>query len=317
MIDKLDPAHIGKDAQTWEKIVRKLRAGMMPPSGNPRPDRAATMALVGWLENELDRSAVAFMPPPGLHRLNRTEYGNVIRDLLDLEIDPGKYLPTDDSTRGFDNIAGALGLSSTLVESYVSAAGKISRLAMGDATTPSLVVYRAPEDTSQDYHVLGMPLGTRGGLLVKHVFPSDGEYTITVTPIFGDNMSPQGFGTVPCEKIEFLLDNERLQIMDWQGGGRGGGGGANCGGGAAGGGNRGGNASAAATVEMAEPRPLAQLRQRVQQMERAPRPQSLVRQPSPEQLRLQPVETAVEAVAAAGLPCKFDSPRRRVSIPLL
>ena len=240
LIDKLDPAHVGKDAQTWEKIVRKLRAGMMPPSGNPRPDRAATMALVGWLENELDKNAVPYMPPPGLHRLNRTEYGNVIHDLLDLEIDPGKYLPTDDSTRGFDNIAAALGLSSTLVESYVSAAGKISRLAMGDATTPSLVVYRAPEDTSQDYHVLGMPLGTRGGLLVKHVFPSDGEYTITVTPIFGDNMSPQGFGTVPCEKIEFLLDNERLQIMDWQGGGRGGGG--NCGGGAAGGGQRGGNA---------------------------------------------------------------------------
>jgi hypothetical protein len=246
MIEKLDTAHVGKDAQTWEKIVRKLRAGMMPPSGNPRPDRAATMALVGWLENELDKSAVAYMPPPGLHRLNRTEYGNVIHDLLDLEIDPGKYLPTDDSTRGFDNIAGALGLSSTLVESYVSAAGKISRLAMGDATTPSLVVYRAPEDTSQDYHVLGMPLGTRGGLLVKHVFPSDGEYTITVTPIFGDNMSPQGFGTVPCEKIEFLLDNERLQIMDWQGGGRGGGGGANCGGGAAAGGagNRGGGGNA-------------------------------------------------------------------------
>jgi hypothetical protein len=247
MIDKLDPAHVAQDAQTWEKVVRKMRAGMMPPSGNPRPDRAATMALVGWLENELDKSAVAYMPPPGLHRLNRTEYGNVIHDLLDLEIDPGKYLPTDDSTRGFDNIAGALGLSSTLVESYVSAAGKISRLAMGDATTPSLVVYRAPEDTSQDYHVLGMPLGTRGGLLVKHVFPSDGEYTITVTPIFGDNMSPQGFGTVPCEKIEFLLDNERLQIMDWQGGGRGGGGAANCGGGAgaaAGGGNRGGGANA-------------------------------------------------------------------------
>jgi hypothetical protein len=245
MIDKLDPAHVSRDAQTWEKVVRKLRAGMMPPSGNPRPDRAATMALVTWLENELDRSAVVYMPPPGMHRLNRTEYGNVIHDLLDMDIDPGKYLPTDDSTRGFDNIAGALGLSSTLVESYVSAAGKISRLAMGDAATPSLVVYRAPEDTSQDYHVLGMPLGTRGGLLVKHVFPSDGEYTITVTPIFGDNMSPQGFGTVPCEKIEFLLDNERLQMMDWSGGGRGGGG--TCGGNAAGaGGARGGAAGAAA-----------------------------------------------------------------------
>src|SRR5206468_4269398 len=98
--------------QTWEKVVRKLRAGMMPPAGNPRPDRPTTAALVSWLENELDKSAVPYMPPPGLHRLNRTEYANVIRDLLDMEIDPGKYLPVDDSTHGFDNIAGALGLSS-------------------------------------------------------------------------------------------------------------------------------------------------------------------------------------------------------------
>src|SRR4029079_16693720 len=165
------------------------------------PDRAATMALVGWLENELDKNAVAYMPPPGLHRLNRTEYANVIRDLLDLEIDPGKYLPSDDSTRGFDNIAGALGISSTLVEAYVSAAGKISRLAIGEAATPNLVVYRTPEDTSQDYHIEGLPFGTRGGMVVSHVLPSDGEYNITVTPIFGDNMSPTGFGSVPCEKL--------------------------------------------------------------------------------------------------------------------
>lgn len=233
MFEKLDVAHVGKDAQTWEKVVRKLRAGMMPPANNPRPNRQATLALVSWLENELDKNATPFMPPPGLHRLNRTEYANVVRDLLDLEIDPGKYLPTDDSTHGFDNIVGALGLSSTLVESYVSAAGKISRLAMGDAATPSLVVYRAAEDTSQDYHVLGMPLGTRGGLLVKPVFPSDGEYNLTITPIFGDNMSPTGFGTVPCEKIEVLLDGERIQLMDWQGGrsfGGGGGAATNCGG---------------------------------------------------------------------------------------
>jgi hypothetical protein len=201
--------------------------------------------------------------------LNRTEYANVIRDLLDLEIDPGKYLPVDDSTHGFDNIAGALGLSSTLVESYVSAAAKISRLAMGDVASPSLVVFRAPEDASQDYHVLGMPMGTRGGLLVKHIFPSDGEYVLEIRPIFGDNMSPTGFGTVPCEKVMVLLDNERIQLLDWQGGGRGGGGNANCAGrnaagagaGPRGGGN-GANAGAAAggqapAADAAAPAPAA------------------------------------------------------------
>jgi hypothetical protein len=154
------------------------------------------MASSAWLENELDRAAVVYAPPPGLHRLNRTEYANAIRDVLDLPIDPGAYLPSDDSTHGFDNIAGALGLSSTLIEAYMNAAGKISRLAIGEPTTPGLVVYRTPEDTSQDYHVEGLPFGTRGGILQKHVFPSDGEYTITVTPIFGDNMSPTGFGSV-------------------------------------------------------------------------------------------------------------------------
>ena len=123
-----------------------------------------------------------------------------------------------------------LGISSTLVEAYVSAAGKISRLALGEPATPTLVVYRTPEDTSQDYHIEGLPFGTRGGMLVSHVFPSDGEYTMTVTPIFGDNMSPTGFGSVPCEKLLVLLDSERLEQLDWQGGGRFGVTPANCGG---------------------------------------------------------------------------------------
>jgi hypothetical protein len=219
-LDKFDPAHVHDDAEVWERVVRKLRAGMMPPAGMRRPDRATYKSMTSWLENELDRTATPYMPPPGLHRLNRTEYANAIHDLLDLDIDPAKYLPSDDSTHGFDNIAGALGLSSTLVEAYVSAAGKIGRLAVGEAATPNLVVYRTPEDTSQDYHIEGLPFGTRGGLLVKHVFPSDGEYTVTVTPIFGDNMSPTGFGSIPCEKLEVLLDGDRLELMDWQGGGR-------------------------------------------------------------------------------------------------
>src|SRR5215813_4005773 len=218
--DTLDIAHVEKNAETWELIVRKLRAGMMPPANMKRPDPATYKGFITWLETELDRTAVTYTPPPGLHRLNRTEYANVIKDMLDLDVDPGKYLPSDDSTHGFDNIAGALGVSSTLVEAYVSAAQKISRLAMGEAATPSLTVYRTPEDTSQDYHIEGLPFGTRGGMLIKHVFPSDGEYQITITPIFGDNMSPTGFGSVPCEKLEVLLDGERIELLDWQGGGR-------------------------------------------------------------------------------------------------
>jgi hypothetical protein len=219
-VDALDTGNVMRDAKTWELVIRKMRAGMMPPVGMPRPDAATYDSMIGWLENEIDRQARPYTPPPGLHRLNRTEYANSIRDLLDLPIDPGKYLPSDDSTAGFDNIAGALGISSTLVEAYVTAAQKISQLAMGVPEEPTLVVYRTREDTTQDYHVPGLPFGTRGGLLVDHVFPSDGEYTITVTPIFGDNMSPTGFGSVPCEQIAILLDGERLGLMDWNGGGR-------------------------------------------------------------------------------------------------
>jgi hypothetical protein len=218
--DALDIAHVEKDPATWELIVRKLRAGMMPPANARRPDPVAYKGFITWLENELDRTASAYAPPPGLHRLNRTEYANVVKDLLDLEIDPAAYLPSDDSTKGFDNIAGALGISSTLVEAYVSAAQKLSRLAMGKPTTPSLKVYRTLEDTSQDYHVEGLPFGTRGGMLVKHIFPSDGEYQLTITPIFGDNMSPTGFGSVPCERLVVLMDSERIAQLDWQGGGR-------------------------------------------------------------------------------------------------
>jgi hypothetical protein len=232
-IDALNIARVQDNVHEWEKIVRKLRAGMMPPAGQERPDDETYMALITWLENELDRTAKPFMPPPGVHRLNRTEYANAIKDLLDLQVDPSQYLPSDDSTRGFDNIASALTVSSTLVDSWVSAAGKISRLAIGDPATPSLKVYRAPEDLTQNYPVAGLPLGTRGGMLVTHIFPSDGEYIIQVESVFGDNMAGGNFGSVPCEKIEVLLDRERLQLIDWVAGR--GGGNANCAG-------RGGNA---------------------------------------------------------------------------
>jgi mono/diheme cytochrome c family protein len=219
-LDDVDLTDVDAHRERLEKVVRKLRAGMMPPPGMPRPDHETFEGLVTWLKDELDRTSTMYLAPPGLHRLNRTEYANAIYDLLNLTIDPGVYLPTDDSTAGFDNIAGALGLSSTLVEAYVSAAQKISRLALGKVDSPGLVIFRAPEDTNQNYHIEGLPFGTRGGMLVEHLFPADGEYQLTITPIFGDNMSPTGFGSVPCERIEVSLDGERLALMDWRGGGR-------------------------------------------------------------------------------------------------
>ena len=215
-IDNLDPAHVEKDAETWEKIVRKVRAGMMPPSGMPRPNPQVFESGIVFLETELDRTAKAHIPPPGLHRMNRIEYANAIRDLLDIQIDPSKYLPSDDSTRGFDNIAGALGISPTLLEGYVSAAGKISRLAIGDISTPVQTTYRVAEDTDQDYHVEGMPFGTRGGMLAQHEFPADGEYTVKISPISKGNMgNTNPFGEIPGEKMELLLDGERLHVWEW------------------------------------------------------------------------------------------------------
>src|SRR5436309_3209103 len=108
-LDDLDVEHVGEHAEVWERVVRKLRAGMMPPAGARRPDKAAYTGFVTWLESELDRTAAPYAPPPGLHRLNRTEYGNVIRDVLDLDVDVASLLPSDDSTHGFDNIAAAQG----------------------------------------------------------------------------------------------------------------------------------------------------------------------------------------------------------------
>src|SRR6266478_1557282 len=144
LLDQLDLSHLGDHAEIGEKVVRKLRAGMMPPTGMPQPDAAVREALIAWMENELDRSAATHLPPPGLHRLNRTEYTNAIRDVLGLEVDATKFLPPDDSTHGFDNIAGALTLSPALMEAYLSAAGKISRLAIGDVSAPTQAVSRCP-----------------------------------------------------------------------------------------------------------------------------------------------------------------------------
>src|SRR4030095_597348 len=163
-------AHLSANAEIGEKVVRKLRAGMMPPINMKRPDPATMESLIKWMETELDHGAVQHLPAPGLHRLNRTEYANAIRDVLGLAAEPTTLMPPDDSTRGFDNIAGALTMSPALMEAYLSVAGKISRLAIGDVSAPSQVVYDVPPDTAQNYHVEGLPFGTRGGILIPFQF---------------------------------------------------------------------------------------------------------------------------------------------------
>jgi hypothetical protein len=186
---------------------------MMPPIGVPRPDAATMTSLIGWMESELDRGVGAHLPPPGLHRLNRTEYTNAIRDLLALEIDATRFLPPDDSTRGFDNIAGALNMSPALMEAYLSAAGKISRLAVGTALAPTQAVFEAPPDTAQNHHIEGLPFGTRGGMLIRFQFPADGEYTFRVKGVTG--YFTRVLGQIAGEQLEVTVDGERVHLFDW------------------------------------------------------------------------------------------------------
>ncbi len=181
-LDTLDLSRVGGGAETWEKVVRKLKAGMMPPSGARRPDRATIDEFTAKLEAELDRAGAA-KPNPGataLHRLNRSEYTNVIRDLLALDVDATTLLTPDDSSEGFDNIAEALKVSPALLERYVSAAAKVSRLAVGDPSVGGTAATYRSEGGSQREHTEGLPFGTHGGILINHHFPLDGEYTFKV-----------------------------------------------------------------------------------------------------------------------------------------
>ncbi len=182
--DKLNLSNVGADAEVWEKIVRKVRTGLMPPAGRPRPDKAAHDAFVSWMESSLDGAAAAH-PNPGrtepFHRLNRAEYKNVIRDLLDLDVNVDSLLPADDASYGFDNIAGVLKMSPTLMERYLAAAQKISRLAVGTPPpAPNVDFVRLGDDLQQDEHIEGLPVGTRGGVSIPYTFPMDAEYVIKV-----------------------------------------------------------------------------------------------------------------------------------------
>jgi len=181
VLSTLDLSNMAADAHTWENVVVKLRAGLMPPSGVRRPERTVIDRFAAEVETQLDRAA-ATRPNPGrtetLHRLNRAEYQNAIRDLLGLQVDFTELLPPDEISYGFDNIAGVLKLSPLLVERYLAAAHKVSRLALGTPGAPQADIYRVSDQLNQDIRLEGMPVGTRGGTLVEYFAPRDGDYLI-------------------------------------------------------------------------------------------------------------------------------------------
>jgi hypothetical protein len=208
-LTSLDPVHVGADAESWEKVARKLRAGMMPPPGKERPSRAHAEAIASMLEARLDAQAGQGggtpAPGPALHRLNRTEYANSIRDLFGMPVDVSGLLPPDDASAGFDNVAAGLGISPALIQGYTSAAMKLSRTAVGDLTTPeSTAIFQAPEKLAQDQHLEGLPLGSHGGLRVEYDFPLDAEYRFSIR---GNNatLSNASFA------IDFALDGRRVE----------------------------------------------------------------------------------------------------------
>ena len=215
IFDALNVDDVGADAEIWEKVVRKLRAGSMPPAGRPRPDKAAYEDLASWLEGELDRAATVSPNPgrPTVHRLNRAEYTNAIRDLLAIDMDGRSILPSDNSGYGFDNIADVLSLSPGLLERYLSVARKVSRLAIGSrAIRPSVETYTISPALSQDARMSNdLPFGSRGGMVVHHRFPLDGEYVLKVRLQRDNNSAILGLNG--REKLEVRLDGARVAVF--------------------------------------------------------------------------------------------------------
>lgn len=179
--DLMDPDHIHEDAETWEKVARKLRGNMMPPPGQDRPETARLDEFTSWLENTLDVSATTVSPGNTvLHRLNRTEYAHAVKALLDLDVDPAALLPVDTSEDGFDNIASALHVSPSFIDLYLSAARNVSAQAVGEAAPKAISTPYTISSAGQLDHVEGLPFGTRGGGVVEHYFPADGEYLLSI-----------------------------------------------------------------------------------------------------------------------------------------
>ena len=209
-LDTLDLADVGRHAGEWEKVVRKLRGGVMPPAGRPRPEEAELEGFLTWLEDELDREW-ALTRDPGrtatFHRLNRTEYRNAIRDLLAVEVDADDFLPADDASFGFDNIGGILRMSQSLMERYLAAARTISRLAIG-SPPPAVAAdtYEAAQDLPQHGRVEALPFGTRGGLYIEHLFPRDADYDVRVELTGSRNLAEN-------HDLEVTVDGEPVKLV--------------------------------------------------------------------------------------------------------
>ncbi len=212
-LEHFDVAQAPQNAETAEAMIRKLQAGLMPPPGGPRPTPEAHAALVKTLETTID-SAAAARPNPGVRvfqRLNRPEYARAIKDLLLLDVDAGNWLPLDQKSANFDNIADAQALSPTLLEAYLNAAAAISRMAVGDRSATNVdVTYTNPGFVSQHPwdHIDGTPFGTRGGMAIAHVFPADGAYVFEVTLQSGANSR--------FEDIDISIDGERVALLEYE-----------------------------------------------------------------------------------------------------
>jgi len=216
-LEQFDVAAAADNAEVAEKMIRKLLTGMMPPSNAQRPDAATYAALIATLESTVD-AAAGDAPAPGgrtFQRLNRAEYERSIADLLGLRVDAAAYLPSDTVSAGFDNIADVQGMSTTVMEGYLSAASEISRMAVGDpGAGPAETTYEIPRYVSQRERVDGAPFGTRGGTSVMHAFPANGEYVFTMH--FYDSPIAMLYGktTYQDEQIEVSIDGERVALLD-------------------------------------------------------------------------------------------------------
>jgi hypothetical protein len=215
LLDQADVENPSSGAEVWEKVIRKLRTRAMPPAGNPRPDEATYDSFATYLETSIDQASAANPNPgrPAVHRLNRTEYTNAVRDLLELEIDGAALLPGDDSGSGFDNNGDALTVSPMLLERYLSAAGKVTRLAIGEpVANPIVETYRVAKGLVQEERLSDdLPFGSRGGLAVEHYFPLDGAYVIQVTLQRG---KLEGIlGLAEEHQIDVRLDGQRLKLF--------------------------------------------------------------------------------------------------------
>ncbi|MEE2822117.1 MAG: DUF1592 domain-containing protein [Acidobacteriota bacterium] len=218
-LSALDITKAKQAPETWEKVVKKLRTGAMPPAGMPRPDKTTYDSLATYLEVQLDQAAAADPNPgrPSIHRLNRFEYANAVHDLLAVEIDEETLLPADDSRHGFDNIGDVLSVSPLLLERYMSAARKVTRLAIGDwDASPVSETYRVPKYNIQDDRMNdSLPFGTRGGIAVRHHFPLDGEYIIKVS--LGRDSRDYIRGLTQSHQLDVSLNNVRIKRFTFGG----------------------------------------------------------------------------------------------------